>query len=195
MRLHSPVRTLLGNRLFERFAACAKGLAAVEFAMVAPLMISMYFGVTELSDGYTASSKVTAVASSAADLVAQKSSICNADMTDIFSAVSAIMFPYPINNMTVVISSVVDNGNNTVKVAWSDAQNGSARAVGSAVTIPSGLITSGSGGSIILSEVTYNYSSPTGHLIYGSVPLSDKFYLHPRRTAQIPRTTTTCSAT
>ena len=111
-------------------------------------------------------------------------------MNDVFAALNAIMFPYPLNNMQIVISSLIDAGGGTVKVAWSDAQNTSPRAVNSVVSVPAGLVAVG--GSVVLAEVTYNYSSPTGHLIYGSVPLSDKFYLHPRRTAQIARTVSVC---
>jgi Flp pilus assembly protein TadG len=184
----------LCGRFYGRFSANIRGIAAAEFAMIAPLMITMYFGVTEISDGYTAGAKVTAVASSAADLTAQKSSICDSDMNDIFSAVTQIITPYPVSNLSIVISSIVDAGNGTTKVAWSNEQNGTARAVNAVVTLPTGLVVSGSGGSVILAEVTYNYSSPTGHLIYGSVPLSDKFYLHPRRVAQIPRVSTPCTS-
>ncbi len=177
-------------RLAGCFGAACEGLAAAEFAIMAPVMISMYFGVTELSDGYTASAKVTTVASTAADLVAQESTVCNAEMNDVFAALNTIMFPYPLNSMQIVISSLIDGGNGTVKVAWSDAQNTSARTINSIVSVPAGLVAVG--GSVILAEVSYNYSSPTGHLIYGSVPLSDKFYLHPRRTAQIARTVSVC---
>lgn len=158
----------------------------MEFAIMSPVMISLYFGVTELSDGYGASTKATAVASTGADLIAQETSVCNAEMNDVFAALNAIMFPYPTNNMQIVISSLVDTGGGTIKVAWSDAQNTTARTVNSIVIVPTGLVSAG--GSVVLAEVTYNYSSPTGHLIYGSMPLSDKFYLHPRRTVQIART-------
>jgi Flp pilus assembly protein TadG len=169
------------------FGAAAQGLAAVEFALMSPIMIALYFGVTELSDGYSASTKTTAVASSAADLVAQENSVCDAEMNDVFAALNAIMYPYPANNnMQIVISSLVDNGNGTVKVAWSDAQNIVPRAVNSIVAVPNGLVDAG--GSVILAEVVYEYSSPVGHLIHGSMALSDKFYLHPRRTTQIART-------
>jgi Flp pilus assembly protein TadG len=176
----------------RRFVAACDGIMAVEFALIAPIMITMYFGVTELSDGYTAKGKVTVVASTAADLTAQETAICNAEMTDIFAALGAIMFPYPTNNMQITISSLIDGGNGTVKVAWSDALNTTSRPVNQVVGIPSGLVTSGSGASVILTEVTYMYASPAGHLIYGQIPLTDKFYLAPRRTAQIARSANSC---
>ena len=176
----------------RRFAAACDGIMAVEFALIAPIMIAMYFGVTELSDGYTAKGKVTVVASTAADLTAQDAAICNAEMNDIFAALGAIMFPYPTNNMQITISSLIDAGNGTVKVAWSDALNTTPRVVNSVVSIPSGMVTNGSGASVILAEATYMYSSPAGVLIYGQIPLSDKFYLAPRRTAQIARSANGC---
>ena len=183
-----PPRALID--FFRRLYAAHEGIIATEFALIAPILITMYFGLTELSDGYTAKSKVTTLASTAADLVAQENTVCNAEMTDIFAALSAIMFPYPTNNMKITISSLIDNGLGGVKVAWSDALNTAPRAVNSVVVIPAGLVTAG--GSVIFAEVSYNYSSPAGYMIYGSIPLTDKFYLHPRRTAQISRTVNNC---
>lgn len=171
----------------RRFARNLRGIAATEFASVAPVMLMLYFGVTELYDALIVKSKVTAVASPAADLVAQDKSITDPGMLDIFLALDAIMFPYPAADEQVVISSLVDAGSNKVKVAWSDGHNATARAVNSYVTIPDGLVVSGGGGSVIMAEVTYSYHSPAGELIYGSIPITDKFYLRPRRVLQVAR--------
>jgi Flp pilus assembly protein TadG len=169
----------------HRFAAANSGMAATEFAMVAPVMILMWFGVTELADAYDASTKATAVASTAADLIAQEKIVCDAEMTDAFSALTAIMYPFPPNNMKIRISSLIDNGNGTVKVAWSDGQNLTARSVNSPVTIPAGLVTTG--GSVIFAEVTYTFNSPAPHFFPTPMPMSDLYYLHPRKVEQIDR--------
>ncbi len=177
------------QRFAKRFRKSRGGVAATEFALIAPVMIALYFGITELCDALTANMKVTTVASTAADLTAQKKTITNSDMNDIFAALTSLMYPYSTSpNMTIIVSSLVDAGNSQVKVAWSSAQNATARSVNSVVTVPTGLVTSGGGGSVIFAEVTYNYSSPAGHLIYGTITMSDKFYLRPRQTAQISRT-------
>jgi Flp pilus assembly protein TadG len=175
-------------RALSRVAAATEGTAAVEFAVIAPVMITMFFGVTEISDAYTAKTKLTAVASTAGDLVAQEKNICDSDMDDVFAAVSQVMSPYPINTLNVVVSSLIDNGNNQVKVAWSDAHNGSPRSVNTIVTIPSGLVTSGSGESVIMAEVTYTYTPPSGHVLSTAMQFTDTFYLHPRKVAQVTRT-------
>ena len=193
----SPSKTTIGRAprqcaggFLARFGAAREAFAAVEFALIAPFMIATYFGVTELCDAYAAGSKVTSVASTAADLVAQENAVCNAEMDDVFEALDAILFPYPAENMQIVVSSLIDAGNGTIRVAWSDGHNASPLAVNSLVTIPDGLVTAG--GSVIFAEVTYNYESPAGHLIYGVRPISDKFYTHPRRAVQIARSASNC---
>jgi Flp pilus assembly protein TadG len=175
----------LRGRAVHRFAAASSGMAAVEFAMIAPVMIIMYFGVTEIADATDANTKATAVASTAADLIAQEKIVCDAEMTDAFTALNAIMYPFPPNDMKIRISSLIDNGNGTVKVAWSDGQNYTPRIVNSAVTIPAGLVPTGE--SVIMSEVEYTYNSPAPHFFPAAVPMSDTYYLHPRKVDQIGR--------
>jgi len=188
----SPSKTSLRQRLgrlrggaIHRFGAACDGMAAIEFALIAPVMITLYFGVTELSNAYDAHTKATAVASTAADLIAQEKVVCDAEMTDSFTALNAIMYPFPPNSMKIRISSLIDNGNGTVKVAWSDAQNIAPRVVNTGVTIPAGLVATG--GSVIMAEVTYTYNSPAPHFFPSPVPMNDRYYLHPRKTEQITR--------
>ena len=174
-------------RPIARFVRARDGLAATEFALIAPVMMSIYFGVTELSDGLMAHTKMTSVASTAADLVAQDTTITNAEVSDIFNALNAIMFPYPADNTKIVISSVIPVGNSGKgMVRWSDAQNTTARQKNSIIDVPPGLISGG--GSVIMAEVTYTYTSPAGELIYGQVPFSDTFYSRPRRVIEVART-------
>jgi Flp pilus assembly protein TadG len=161
------------------------GLAAVEFALVLPVMISLFFGITELDSALACRSDVTSMASTAADLIAQESQVTDADISNVFSALNEMLYPYPTTSAQIVISSIIDNGSGGGKVAWSNAQNATARTVGSAVTVPSGLIVSG--GSVILTEITYSYSSATSHYITGPVTMSNSFYAKPRQVAQISR--------
>ena len=197
----NPSKTTLRQRfgrlrggVVGNFAAGTSGMAATEFAMIAPVLIIMYMGVTELTDAYDAGTRTTAVASTAADLIAQEKIVCDAEMSDAFEALEAIMYPYPTaNQMDIVISSVIDAGNGTVKVAWSDAiPSASKRAVNSTdVPMPAGLVTTG--GSVILTEVTYRFRPLFGgfflheYLQAQVFTISDKYYLYPRKTEQIDR--------
>src|SRR5688572_18557423 len=178
------------HRFGNRFAAAGGGMAATEFGMIAPVMLVLWFGATEIANAYDANTKVTAVASTAADLIAQEEKVCDSEMTDTFAALTAIMYPFSSSSMEITISSLIDAGNGTVKVDWSDAQHATPRVENSTVTIPAGLVAED--GSVIMAEVKFTYNSPVAHFFPTPAPMMDTYYLHPRKTTQIERETT-CS--
>jgi len=87
-----------------------------------------------------------------------------------------------------VVSSLVDNAQGGATVAWSDALNATARTKGATVSLPTGLITSGSGDSVIYAEVTYTYAPPVTMYLGGSVTLTSSFYAKPRRSTTVTHT-------
>ena len=170
-------------KTFFRMLKAREGLAAVEFAFVAPVMIVMFFGAIELSAAVDCKTRVTNLASTAADLVAQETMVSSTDMANVFAALNAIVYPYPSSAAKIVISSIVYKTSTTGTVAWSDQQNTTARTQGSVVTVPTGLMTSG--GSVILAEISYAYASPTTQVLTGTVTMTGSFYAHPRRSATV----------
>ncbi|MDE2183439.1 MAG: pilus assembly protein [Alphaproteobacteria bacterium] len=170
----------------RRFQRAREGLAAVEFALVAPLLIALFFGAIELTQAVDCRSRVNDVAATAADLVAQETSVSNSDMSNVFAALNSIMYPFADSGAQIVITSLVDSGNaGSAKVAWSDEQNSTARTVNATVAIPAGLITAGSGGSVIMAEVTYTYTSPTMVFLTGGITMTATFYSKPRRSLTV----------
>jgi Flp pilus assembly protein TadG len=168
-----------------QFARAKDGLAAVEFALIAPVMIIMFFGVIELSSAVDCNARVSRVTSTVGDLVAQATTVSTTDTTNAFSAANAILYPYAAANARIVVSSLVDDGKGTTKVAWSDAQNASPRTVASTVTVPAGLVTSGSGSSVIFVEISYTFTPAVAYFLGGSVALTDTFYAKPRRSLTV----------
>jgi Flp pilus assembly protein TadG len=171
------------------FARARSGLAAVEFALILPVMLTLFFGTSELTTALSCRADVTSLASTAADLVAQESKIETNDMAIVFSALNEILYPYPTANAQIVISSLVDDGqgDGKAKVVWSDAQNATARNPGDLLPVPAGLIATGS--SVILAEVKYNYA-PSGLMGFvGNIAMTNSFYARPRLVAQISRVT------
>lgn len=179
--------------MLTRFRRADSGLAAVEFAFILPVMITLFFGVVEVSQGLSARADVNNVASTTADLVAQASSVSSSDLTNIFAASSAILYPNPLTDkkgnalLKIVISSVVDTGSATSgKVAWSASSTGKsadAHSTGSTIPLSAGLMTAG--GSVIVTEVSYTYSSATSQSITGAINMTGNFYTKPRRVQQI----------
>jgi Flp pilus assembly protein TadG len=94
---------LRAARAWRRFRRDHKGLAAVEFALILPVMITLFFGIVELSMALAARADVTNMASIAADLVAQESSMTAQDMSNVFAASSAILYPYSTTPATITV--------------------------------------------------------------------------------------------
>ena len=172
-------------KLFKKIRAARSGMAAAEFALVLPALLALLFGAIEVTNVLLVRSDVANITSSAADLVSQEATVSDSDMTNVFNALSALIYPSSSNGAAVVITSVIDDGKGGGKVAWSDAHNGTAHTVGSAMTVPSGLIAAG--GSVIVAEVTYTYTPPSAYLVKVPVTMTNTFYSHPRRVAQISR--------
>ena len=169
------------------------GIAAVEFALIAPIMVTILLGLIEFSNALQCHQKVTNLAASAADLVAQVTQVSNSDMQDIFQSVNTILYPFPTsNNPQITVSSIAWKSATTGTILWSQTQNGTARAQGSVITIPAGLfppnppvVCSTKACGLVLSEVQYNYTSPLGKMIIGTLPMTDSFYAKPRQSPQV----------
>jgi len=127
------------RRSLRRFLADKRGVSAVEFAMLLPLMVTLYLGGAEVSSAVAIDRKVTLIARTLGDLVAQATSVDNTGMTSILAATTAVMAPYPDTNLKITVSSVQINSQGVAKVSWSDTKNGTLRAVGSTVTLPDAL--------------------------------------------------------
>lgn len=167
-------------RLLSRFARDKRGISAVEFAFVAPLMITMYLGVVEVSDGVAADRKVTLTAGALANLTAQSQTLVTADMTNIFNASTAILKPYSTSNLTATVSCIKIDSTGKATIAWSATSGGSARAVGSGAAIPAALAVPST--SLVWSEVAYAYTPIVGYTITGTLNLTDQMFMSPRQT-------------
>jgi Flp pilus assembly protein TadG len=183
------MRRILKMNGLKRFWRANSGLAAVEFAFILPVMVIMFLGTVEVSNYVTAARRVASISSTGADLSAQEASLTNAEMNDIFGALTTIMDPLKPTIAKIRISSVVADANGTTyRIAWSDARNDVPRVVGSIVSaadFPAGLLAAFQGA--IMCEVSYAYDPMFSNFLSG-VTLKDKFYLKPRKSLTVLRT-------
>jgi Flp pilus assembly protein TadG len=170
-------------RFLRGFRKAHDGMAAVEFAMVLPLMLVLVFGAIEITSSLICKTNVSNTASTAADLISQESSVGTSDMNNVFAALTALTYPFSTTGLRIVITSAIDDGKGGAKVDWSKANTGSGRTTGSTMTIPTGLIATG--GSVIVAEVTYTYTPPSTWFVQIPISMSNTFYSHPRRVPQV----------
>ncbi|MEA2906753.1 MAG: hypothetical protein QOC56_2436 [Alphaproteobacteria bacterium] len=183
MKAFAPLGSL--SRRIVGFAQDQRGVSAVEFAMLLPLMITLYLGSVEISQGVSIDRKVTLTTRTVADLASQVSSINNSDMTNMLNATAAVISPFDQSKLKVVVSAVTIDSNGSAKITWSDTLNGTKRAVGSTVSLPAALNVANT--TLVWSEVSYSYKPTIGYVITGTLDLSDQIYMRPRLSDTITR--------
>jgi Flp pilus assembly protein TadG len=185
----NSVSSFMGSieRRLRRLIGDERGVSAVEFALLLPLMLTLYLGAVEVSQGIGANRKVTLTARTIGDLVSQVSSIGNSDMTNALNASSAVMAPFPVGNLKVTVTSVTIDATGKATVDWSDTLNGTARTKGSTVTLPTALNVANT--SLIWSEVQYSYKPVIGYVVSGTLTLRDQIYMRPRLSDSVTRGT------
>lgn len=170
-----------------RFRRDKRGVAAVEFAMIVPLMVALYMGAVEFGQVLAVDRRVSTVASATADLVAQAEEINSSEIGDIFTISSSIMKPFDVTSLTIVLTSVVADEDNATTVDWSEAYNGgSVNTEGSEYALPSTNMTQPFG-SIIVAEVEFTYRSPLLFHIDEDIVLKNTFYMRPRKTLAVEK--------
>jgi Flp pilus assembly protein TadG len=182
-------------RLFTRDS---RGAAAVEFALVTPLMLAMYFGTVEVSTGIAIDRKVTLVSHTLSDLISQAAAVNDTDISNVFNASSSIMTPYLASPLTTKVTAVTIDGSGKATVAcsrsWSSSSGVTAGYAQNTVvtsSVPAGLIVNNT--ELIWAEVSYVYTPTVGYVVKSAITLSDQFFARPRQSTTVDFSAATCS--
>ena len=183
----SRMTSLLG-RARARFAD-ERGVAAVEFALLLPVMLTMYLGSVEVSQGLSADRKVVLLARTLGDLTTQKSAVSTSTMDTVSAAGSVVLSPLKVNvalmRVTSIAISAPSSGTvNDATVCWTYVKGtwSPAFAVGQKLdvtTVPTTLRTD-IGSSVVLAEVQYPYKPVIGYVITGQLQLKERIFMRPR---------------
>jgi Flp pilus assembly protein TadG len=181
------------------------GIAAVEFAVIVPVMLVMFFGVVEFSSGVAVDRKVTLVARTLSDLTSQSTNVQDTDLTNFGQTAKAILTPYAASPLKSSITEIyVDATTAVARVQWSKALqiDSSGNVTFAAAThspkdvvpIPPALQVKGT--YLIWSEVSYLYKPTIGYVMAkAGVTLSDFTYTRPRQAACVTYPTASVGCT
>jgi Flp pilus assembly protein TadG len=178
------------QRLIKRWRqarAAEQGTAAVEFALILPLMVLVYVGSVEGSALISMDRRVQLVAGALGDLVARADTSLPADtLTDYFQASGGIMTPYPVQKLSQVVTQVEVLSDGSAKVVWSrqyvDGKHdaGTQYLKDAAYELPDEMTNVARGNFVIVAETTYSYLPLYGIVFEQPVRLHRQNFFMPR---------------
>lgn len=165
--------------LLRRLRRERRGIAAIEFGIIAPVMLMIYFGLVEVTQGVMIHRKVSQLTRTLADLGAQSTSLTDANVSNIFDSARSIMMPFTATDPGMSIASVVIDSAGVAKVCWSDQRNSTQLTVGSTVSLPTALKVPNT--SLILAKASYDFTPQLGFPLTGHIPIGgNTIYMRPR---------------
>ncbi len=174
----------------RRFVASTRAVAAIEFAMIMPVLLLLFLGSFDAGNATAIYVKVRSATYALAAITNQystgNSGIQSTDMTAITGATGAVLAPYSSTPTVVILSQIKATSNTQAVVSWSySPTSGHALAAGATFTgMPTNFAKNSCGGTypcyFIFAQVQYTYTPSFGYFITGPVTLSDSLYATPR---------------
>lgn len=173
----------------DKFLKDERGVTAIEFALVLPVVLLILLGCFEVPRFVLICQRIARTSSGVADLVAQADEPITANqMNDIFTAAKIMMQPYDIvANGRIYVSSINNPSGNGVTLTWQKNNGGTvstASKLGLAGSNPSSKIPAtlvpGSNEEVLASEVYFNYTPVFSNLIYSGSQLYLIAFTRPR---------------
>lgn len=198
------------DRLRSRAGALIRdqrGIAAVEFALIVPLLLSLYFVTMEVSQAIETNKKVSRMSSMVADLITQQQAISQCEVNAVMTIGDSILQPYGRSNSTITVTAIeitaLQGKPPKALVEWSRKRIGGKPEIGetkgSVATVPEDLMTPG----FLIrvdSDLPYqpvitwtpDQQTATGLGVMGKIfengklDMKETYYLRPRMSATIP---------
>jgi Flp pilus assembly protein TadG len=183
---HTTSRKRAGRAAGRSFWRDRRGLAAIEFAFIAPVMIVLFFGVVEGSNALSVSRRVTQATNTLADLASQETELTPAQLDDLFSGVTQIIGEGAVSIDIRLASIAYDAVDDRIEVRWSrDNLGAQPYAPDTEYTRLSNASVLDAGASLIVAEVRFNWTPTLTSVIIPGVAF-DKFSMRwPRRAARV----------
>ncbi len=173
MKHPKKIRMMAGYvaRTAKGFLRDKRGVAGLEFALIAPVLILLYLGIMEVTGGVDVNKNLSRASSAVADLVTQQSIISQVEIGQIMNIAQAILLPYRRDTPKITVTAINISNAGVATVAWSRRRvNGTDTtpfSAGSAVTLDPNLIIPGT--SVIRVQMDIAYVPLIAWTITGTV--------------------------
>ncbi|MBX3531794.1 MAG: pilus assembly protein [Rhizobiaceae bacterium] len=185
----------------SRLRSDRRGVAAVEFAFIAPVLLSLYFVTMEVSQAIEVNKKVGRVGSMVADLLTQQQATTKSEVEAVLKIGESILQPYNRSKSKITVTAIQITDENTpkVQVAWSRKLENGAVTAGAAknsiTTVPDTLKIRNTFLIRVESQLAYKPVitwSAEGKQVLGlaaafdGIGMKETYYLRPRMSSTVP---------
>jgi len=187
-------KKLLGG-VAKRFPTLGKlrkdedGIAAIEFAFIAPVMLAFYFGMSEVAMGIMADRGVSHATAVSADLATQLPLMNSIELSDVMTATVAVM-EVPNNKLdqiTIELGSYQKSTDDTVtRVGY--ARLGPAISAGGPATFDTSTLSDqifNSQSGVVVARINYDYE-PVTYKFISAFTMSETLVMKPRKSITVP---------
>ena len=185
----------------RRFRDDEDGIAAIEFAIIAPIMIGMYFGLAEIAHAISTDRRISHGTNVAGDIATQQPELLGASIEEVLSAALRVMDIPDVDQVSIDMESFI------LPAAGQPAESQGRIRLNSGVgnftsfdatNLDPKLLNENSG--VVVTRVKYNYTPLEFRFIDTTVTLQETFLLKPRRSDSVqiqngPGSLVDCSAT
>lgn len=185
----------------RRFRRAETGVAAVEFALMIPVMMTVWTGMVVATDALNADKKVTILARTLADMTTQMVAVSQSDMDSIFQATESVIWPHPSTGVGMRVTAVDIDGAGKAFVDWSVVPSNAALKGSYSPTarcsefkaLPAGLKIART--YVVFAEIEMNYQASVATQVVdqlfkgvfsgGKVKMGDNLYMRPRQANKV----------
>lgn len=171
--------------LLRRLGRETAGMAAVEFALILPILVVLWIGGVEMTQALSVDRRLNNLASAIGDLSARSKQLIYDDVDNIFDIAPGAMFPYGTTGLQLRVTAVNISGAGTGTVAWSRAEGTTAYPDNQNMNnlVPATLRVPDT--QVIMAEVYFTYTPAVGYVITGDLALDDRTFFVPRLTQYV----------
>lgn len=178
-----PIESMV--RKSRSFKTDKSGVAAIEFAIIAPIMIGVYFGLAEVASAISVDRRVSHTANVVGDLATQTTELLNVDVEEVMAAAVRVLDLPNVNDVTIELRSYdLDANGNPRELGRATLNQGQDLQPFNPDTVDSRILNTTSG--VVVARVAYSYTPLMLRFTDADINLRETFILKPRRSASVP---------
>lgn len=170
------------RNLFKRWLDEVEAIAAVESALIFPVLLTMLLGTFDAGYGLLAAQKTIRAAQVTADLIARNRSVTDGDLNEAIEGGRLSMAPYRTDSYGVDIVSLEFDEDSQVVSLWCETRNSTVN--GNIIGNVANLAVPNEG--LIAVTVRYNYVPTFSGFVFNEIQMQEVAYARGRLTSTVP---------